>query len=337
MRTLIFIILILGIISLGGFFFLNHYVYTEKQGDGGFQPSYKDVTYVVEGQSVKLVNGYAETEATPGSTLKTVTQYFGNEAEGDLNGDGVSDIAFLLTQDGGGSGTFYYVVAALKTDTGYVGTNAVFLGDRITPQTTEVRDGVLIVNYAVRSEDESFSAPPSVGISTYLRITDGNLVTFVPTTHWKTYDSKQFGLRFLYPETYYLETRELGDGHRGHFSIVLTEDTEENRLLREGKLPGREGPVAITVDLYQSPETLDPVAWMKGFSFSNFKLSDGEYEERIVADKPAVSYSWDGLYQGDSVVVSHQDYVALFSVTHLTPYDPIRSFFSELMNSVLFY
>jgi hypothetical protein len=32
-----------------------------------------------------------------------------SEAKGDLNGDGQEDIAFLLTSDRGGSGTFYYV------------------------------------------------------------------------------------------------------------------------------------------------------------------------------------------------------------------------------------
>ena len=76
---------------------------------------YKNATYTIEGQPVTLVDGYAEVPAAPGSASKTVTQYFGNEAVGDLNGDGVPDVAFLLTQNGGGSGTFYYVVAALKT------------------------------------------------------------------------------------------------------------------------------------------------------------------------------------------------------------------------------
>jgi len=52
-------------------------------------------------------------------------QYFGNEATGDLNGDGQADKAFLVTQDPGGSGTFYYVIAALKTAAGAACTVAV--------------------------------------------------------------------------------------------------------------------------------------------------------------------------------------------------------------------
>ena len=137
---------------------------------------YKSVTYSIEGQPVTLVDGYAETATAPGSASKTVTRYFGNEATGDLNGDGVSDVAFVLTQDAGGSGTFYYAVAALKTSDGYQGTDAVLLGDRIAPQTTEIRNGQLIVNYADRRSGEPMTAQPSFGVSKYLKVEGALLV-----------------------------------------------------------------------------------------------------------------------------------------------------------------
>lgn len=159
-------IIVLG----GGFLLFNNYIYTEKQGDTGFQPSYKDIAYAIDGKEVLLTDGYSEVEAAPGSASKVITKYFGNEAEGDLNGDGISDIAFLLTQEGGGSGTFYYAVAAIKTDTGYEGVDAVLLGDRIAPQTTEIKNGQLIVNYADRAPGEDFSVRPSFGKSLYLKL-----------------------------------------------------------------------------------------------------------------------------------------------------------------------
>ena len=138
--------------------------------------SIKNVTYIIDGQSITLVNGLAESEAAPGSAEKQTTKYFGNEATGDLNGDGKADVAFLLTQNNGGSGTFYYVVVALKTDNGYQGINAILLGDRVAPQTTEIKDGQVIVNYADRKADESFAVQPSVGVSKYLKIVNGELV-----------------------------------------------------------------------------------------------------------------------------------------------------------------
>ena len=146
------------------------------QQPAGATPGYKNATYVIEGQPTTLVNGSSTVESAPGSASQTVTQYFGNEATGDLNGDGVPDVAFILTQSGGGSGTFYYVVAALKTATGYQGTNAVLLGDRISPQTTEINNGQIVVNYADRAAGEPMTTQPSVGVSKYLTVTGTTLV-----------------------------------------------------------------------------------------------------------------------------------------------------------------
>jgi len=139
------------------------------------QIQYKNSSYRIEGSDVQLSNGYAETEATPGSLSKITTRYFGNEAIGDLNGDGVADVAFLLTQETGGSGTFFYLVAALKTQAGYQGSEAYFLGDRIAPQTTEYKDGVITVNYADRKEGVSFAEQPTEGKSIRLSLSTSTM------------------------------------------------------------------------------------------------------------------------------------------------------------------
>ncbi len=110
------------------------------------------------------------------ATYQIGTRYFGYESKGDLNGDRAEDVAFLLTEDNGGSGTFYYVVVALRTDTGYIGTNAIILGDRIAPQSTQIQNDEVIVNYADRLPTDPMTAQPSVGISRYFKITDGKLI-----------------------------------------------------------------------------------------------------------------------------------------------------------------
>src|SRR3989338_11545365 len=106
-KTLLALILTFAVL-IGGFFWLNSYIYNEKQADVAADP--KNAEYVIDGQRVKLTNGVAETEAAPGSASKITTRYFGNEVRSDMNGDGREDIAFLLTQETGGSGTFFYEI-----------------------------------------------------------------------------------------------------------------------------------------------------------------------------------------------------------------------------------
>jgi heat shock protein HslJ len=164
-KILIGIVVILVLIA--GFYALNAYIYNEKQGSAA--EDYKDAEYVIDGVRVKLENGFAETESAPGSASKATTRYFGNEIRSDLNSDGREDIVFLLTQETGGSGVFYYVVASLNTDRGYVGSEALFLGDRIAPQTTEKGNGkIIVVNYADRKLGEDFSIEPSQAKSIWL-------------------------------------------------------------------------------------------------------------------------------------------------------------------------
>lgn len=136
---------------------------------------YKNISYIIDGSSVELKNGEARTPATLGSASMVITKYFGNELTTDLNDDGRPDTIFLLTQETGGSGTFYYAVAALNTINGYVGSDGYLLGDRVVPQTTEVSQNprqkqVVVVNYMDRAMTDTMTTQPSVGKSVYLKL-----------------------------------------------------------------------------------------------------------------------------------------------------------------------
>jgi hypothetical protein len=136
---------------------------------------YKSVEYVIEGERITLANGFAEAQTSPGSASRTVTRYFGNELKTDLNDDGREDVVFLLTQQRGGSGAFFYAVAALNTQEGYVGSDGYLIGDRIAPQSIAESPNprhvnVIVVNYADRRPDEPKTADPSVNKSVYLKM-----------------------------------------------------------------------------------------------------------------------------------------------------------------------
>lgn len=138
----------------------------------------KNSSFIIDGKLITLINGISKVPNTPESSSETITRYFGNETKGDLNNDGIDDFAFLVSQETGGSGLFYYAVAAIKTTNGYKTTNAFFVGDRISPQSTYIPKGSqeLQVNYAQRREGEPMTASPSEGATLLLKVTkDGVL------------------------------------------------------------------------------------------------------------------------------------------------------------------
>lgn len=166
--------LLIAMVALGAAL----YVVGGLKRDGGVlvaPADHKNATYTIDGKQVTLRDGTAEVEAAPNSVTKITTRYFGNEARADLNNDGREDVVFLLTTDAGGSGTFYYVVAALTTPNGYAGSEAFLLGDRIAPQSTmmssnPVHQNVVVINYADRAPGEPMTARPSVGKSMWLKL-----------------------------------------------------------------------------------------------------------------------------------------------------------------------
>lgn len=142
-----------------------------------------NAAYTIDGSVVNLVNGSASEEAAPGSVEMIVTKVFGQSTVGDINGDGKADAAVILVRDGGGSGTFYYAAAAINNSEGNgtgsgnraLGTNAIFLGDRIALDTVQIANGIVTVNYADRVAGAPMSAAPSVGVSKYFIVMDGAL------------------------------------------------------------------------------------------------------------------------------------------------------------------
>ncbi len=121
-----------------------------------------NATYAIEGKGMTLQDGRWEKSIEPGSATKLRTEVFGAPAFGDLDGDGDEDVALFLVHDPGGSGTFYYVAAALNQDGRYQGTQAVLLGDRILPQDLEIRNNLILARYQDRKPQEPMSAEPRV-------------------------------------------------------------------------------------------------------------------------------------------------------------------------------
>ncbi len=124
---------------------------------------YLNSTYDIDGESITLKNGKTDNESI-----------FGKPTIADLNSDRKDDAVFFLMQESKGTGVFFYVVTSISK-------NSVFVGDRISPQNINVdKDGLIKVNYVTRREDEPFTAEPSLGVTKYLRVINGDLVEVKP-------------------------------------------------------------------------------------------------------------------------------------------------------------
>lgn len=163
------IILGIGIVL----FVTSFYLYTSltspkpvSPGEATTDPM--NMAYSIGDETFVLVNGHVTKESAPGSASKTTVHIFGEPVYGDLTGDGVADAAVLLVSDTGGSGAFYYAVLAIKHGVTYSATNALFLGDRIAPQTIEIQNGEAVYNYAERKADEPMTMQPSIGRSLWV-------------------------------------------------------------------------------------------------------------------------------------------------------------------------
>ncbi len=132
----------------------------------------RNSTFQIDGNTINLINGKSITDSKSGATYR----YFGNSARGDLNGDKIPDLAFLVTGQTSGSGLFYYVVIAIQENSGYRSIGTAYLGDRIAPQTTEIKSGRLTVNYADRKPNEPFTSQPSVGKSARFIVSNDKLM-----------------------------------------------------------------------------------------------------------------------------------------------------------------
>ncbi len=132
----------------------------------------RNSTFQIDRNTITLTNGKSTTDSKSGATYR----YFGNNASGDLNGDKIPDTAFLVTGETSGSGLFYYAVIAIQENSGYRSIGTAYLGDRIAPQTTEIKSGRLTINYADRKNDEPFSAQPTIGKSLTFIVSKDKLI-----------------------------------------------------------------------------------------------------------------------------------------------------------------
>jgi len=118
-----------------------------------------------------VASSYSAFQSLAKQAVKAAPQeYFGNEAVHDLNGDGKDDVAFLLSRTDPDRGILYYLSAALAIDAGHQGTNLVFLGNNVVPQSIAIENGIIDIPYT-----DSSSKTATTTRHFYAHVLDGAL------------------------------------------------------------------------------------------------------------------------------------------------------------------
>ena len=106
--------------------------------------SIKNTVYKkIDKEEVKLRNGkFIKTPGIEGFPYAYKVE-FETAALGDLNKDGLSDAAVILSWNGGGSGIFYYLSAVVNDNGRPVNVDTVLLGDRVRIKNIKISSGII--------------------------------------------------------------------------------------------------------------------------------------------------------------------------------------------------
>jgi len=128
----------------------------------GQHPDPSNATFNFEDGPITLSAGKSEKAVVPGSTMIEETIILDKFAYGDINSDDKEDVALFLARYGAGSGTFIYLAGFVSGPVTYRGSNVIFIGDRISPQSVSINGNTIIVEYLGRAFDEPFTAEPTI-------------------------------------------------------------------------------------------------------------------------------------------------------------------------------
>ena len=172
-----FLILVVILAIVGGYFYYKNLkpgeIAPDTVSDNNFKPDPSSATFTFDDGKITLSNGRNTLEE--GGEVVLETFLLQQRATGDINADKKDDTVILLAQSGGASGVFIYVAAYISGPVSYKGTNAVFVGDRISPESLSIKNGVITLKYLDRRPDEPFSAEPTVETSKQFVFKNGSI------------------------------------------------------------------------------------------------------------------------------------------------------------------
>lgn len=89
-------------------------------------------------------------------------------AFGDLNGDGLEDAVVILTLNGGGTGTFFYLVALLNQGGVPVQAAVASVGDRQVVNSLQIAEGKITLDFLTQGPNDGMCCPSQHKLRSYV-------------------------------------------------------------------------------------------------------------------------------------------------------------------------
>lgn len=122
----------------------------------------KNATYpsqLASGRVITLTDGRYEEVLVPGSASKLIAALHPSYTLGDLNGDGVADAVVFIVESGGGSGSFYSLIAVVNQAGRPRALASTSLGDRIKVERVSITAGEIVADLVTHGPQEPMCCP----------------------------------------------------------------------------------------------------------------------------------------------------------------------------------
>lgn len=127
----------------------------------------RNAEYALYQVTVRLEDGRLERKVSWSDHVRESWQLHDPIAFGDLNGDGVEDAAVVLTYNGGGSGTFYSLLAVRNENGAPVHIASFGIGDRVRLNALEIAAGVITVRMVAHGPTDGLCCPTQDTVATF--------------------------------------------------------------------------------------------------------------------------------------------------------------------------
>ena len=203
---------------------------------------------------VQLTDGQFK-EGTPGEADYVSVTLGSFSAAGDLNGDGVDEIAAIFGENYGGSGTFVYLAVYSDTRGKLTFLTSAFVGDRPVVNALSIENGEVALSAVTRDADDPFCCP-TMQTHQHYRLFDDNQLKLTDYTSL-TPDGK--------PRTITIDVPADGaqvDSSiriRGKVTIAPFENTLAYRVYSTGDVELAAGSLQVSAAEMGRPGTFDSI------------------------------------------------------------------------------